>query len=243
MTLSSARAVALCVSLLPVLAGCGGLSTASAPAATPTQSSNTAARVAVTRPGTYVAMGASETYGVGAVPTTKGYAYLVARMLGAKHFRDLGIPGTTLNAAYDRELTLALAARPTLTTVFFGVNDLRARVSRAAFMSDLNDLVATLRQAHSRVLIVGLPNLNLLPAARAIPVNLTPIVHTWNAGMRSIARRYGAGFLDLNSFSAEIAAHPDYISPDGLHPSNAGYARLAQVLVAQVRGQHLWSRP
>jgi acyl-CoA thioesterase-1 len=225
-----------------VLSACGPASlSAPSHSSVASRESSSAPRVAQPRPGTYVAMGASETYGVGAVPQSKAYAYLVAHMLGARHFRDLGIPGATLNAAYDRELTVALAARPVLTTVFFGVNDLRAQISRQAFLHDLNDLVATLHQARSRVLVVGLPNLNLLPAARAYGVDLRPIVISWNNGMRAIARKYGADFLDLNAFSVEISHHPHYISGDGLHPSNAGYARLAQVVVSSVRTHHLWS--
>lgn len=198
-------------------------------------------RLAPPLPGSYAALGASETYGVGATPHTNGYAYQVARALHATRFVDVGIPGTTLDAGYNAELTSALAIRPSLCTVFFGINDLRAGVTLDAYMQNLHDLVATLRQAHAQVLIVGLPDVSKLPAVEQTHIGgLQEIVSSWNAGIEKVARQTGAHVLDLRQYDAELAAHPDYIAPDGLHPSNRGHTRLAQVVLSTVRQAHLW---
>src|SRR5579884_4216498 len=174
----------------------------------------------------------------------RSLARLVSKMLGAKRFVDVGIPGTTLAQGYDTELSGALAARPVLCTVFFGVNDLRAGVPLKRFLSDLYSLVVTLRRAHVRVLIIGMPDLSSLPVVRRVHiVGVAAVVHAWNAGMARVARRAGARFLDLQSFTRELAAHPNYVAPDGLHPSNAGHQRLAQVVVAAIRRDGLWRRP
>jgi acyl-CoA thioesterase I len=191
--------------------------------------------------GSYAALGASETYGVGAEPHTRGYAYLVAMALHTTHFVNEGIPGTTLNAAYQTELTNALSIRPSLATVFFGFNDLTAHVPRAAFLQDLHDLVITLRRARTRVLIIGLPDLAKVPAAAHRIQKLHKIVMSWNAGMRAVAQQTGGRFLDLRPYAGELAKHREYISADGLHPSNAGHARLAQVVLKAIRANHLWS--
>lgn len=189
----------------------------------------------------YAALGASETYGVGATPYHRGYAYLLAHDLGATHFVDVGIPGTTLPAGYEIELTRALEVRPSLCTVFFGVNDLRAGVHRASFVQDLHDLVATLRRAHARVIIIGIPDLALVPAVAAMHLaNLQQVINSWNAGMRQVARETGSQFFNLTRYDSEIRSHPGYVAPDGLHPSNAGHARLAQLLVQYVRTNRLW---
>lgn len=189
-----------------------------------------------------MALGASETYGVGATPHTQGYAYRLAQALHATHFLDVGIPGTTLDAGYETELTKALAARPSLCTVFFGVNDLRDGVKREPFLQNLYDLVSTLRQARARVLIVGVPDLSLVPAASGLP-HLHATTVAWNSGMRRVARQTGAQFFDLSRFGAEMAKHPGYVAADGLHPSNAGHAKLAQVLLAAIRDGQMWRAP
>jgi acyl-CoA thioesterase I len=193
-------------------------------------------------PGTYAALGASETYGVGAVPHASGYAYRVANLLGATHFVDAGVPGTTIDAAYQGELTAALNARPTLCTVFFGVNDLRAGVSRQSFLLDLHDLVATLREARCRVLIVGLPDVSKLPAVTRQHISgVGGVVQSWNAGMRVIARQTQSHFLDLQPYGNEMASHPSLIAGDGLHPSTSGHARLAQIVLNAVRSWNMWT--
>ena len=229
------------------LAACSSTSHGSASpthAATRFAATPTAPTLAPPQPGSYAALGASETYGVGAEPHTFGYAYLVDRTLHARHFVSAGIPGATLNAAYQTELNAALAIRPSLSTVFFGFNDLSQGIPRDAFLRDLHDFVATLRRAHAQVLIIGLPDLSQVPAvARHFPESgqLHQVASDWNGGMKRVARQTGAHFLDLRLYAAELAAHPEYISSDGLHPSNAGHRALAEVVLTTIRALHLWS--
>lgn len=232
------------ISAVLLLSACGSASAGESPATHRTASPTPAPTVRSLAPpeaGSYAALGASETYGVGAEPHTRGYAWLVSHVLHARRFVNLGIPGTTLNAAYDGELTSALSIRPSLCTVFFGVNDLRAGVTRASFLLDLHDLAATLRRAHARVLIIGMPDLSHIPAVERSGIGgLHEISTSWNSGMRAVARQTGSQFLDLSEYDREIASHPRYISGDGLHPSNAGYARLAQVVAQTVVRRGLW---
>lgn len=234
--------------LLPLallLAACG--SPSAAPTATPpptaTAAPSTAGRtLAPPLPGSYAALGASETYGMGAQPRSDAYPYQIAHALHATRFVDEGIPGTTLEQGYDTELTNALAIRPSLVTVFFGFNDISQGVSRASFLADLRDLSVTLHRAHAHVLIIGLPDLSLLPAVQRTHLGgVHAIVTSWNSGMASVARQTGASFLDLSAFSARLAAHPNYISPDGLHPSDAGHTALAQTILPAIQRNGLWT--
>ncbi|MDQ2744648.1 MAG: SGNH/GDSL hydrolase family protein [Chloroflexota bacterium] len=223
-----------------ILAACSSSSGAS-PSPTHAISRRAPPSLAAPLPHSYAALGASETFGVGAVPYHRGYAYLLAHDLHARHFVDVGIPGTTLPAGYDTELTRVLTNRPALCTVFFGFNDLRAGVTRGTFLADLRDLMATLRRAGAQIIIVSLPTPSLVPAVTHLNIgNLDAIVHRWNAGMQRVARQTGAHFFDLTRFDREIAHHPGYISPDGLHPSNAGHARLAQLLYRYILLNRLW---
>lgn len=192
-------------------------------------------------PGSYAALGASETYGVGVVPRTASYPYLLRRALHARHFVDVGIPGATLSAGYEDELSRALSIRPSLATVLFGTNDILAGYSRATFLRYLHDLILTLRQAHTQVLVVGLPDLSYFPRVRRAGIGgVHALVTSWNNGMRRISRQTGAHFFDLAAYSKELARHPEYITADGLHPGNKAHARLAQLILAFIRHDRLW---
>jgi acyl-CoA thioesterase-1 len=192
-------------------------------------------------PGSYAALGASETYGIGVVPRTDSYPYLVQRALKARHFVDVGIPGATLSSGYDGELSRALTIRPSFVTVLFGTNDILAGYSRGTFLRDLRDLVLTLREAHVQVLVVGLPDLSYFPRVqRAHIPGVHALITSWNSGMRTVARQTGSHFLDLAVYSKILAGHPDYITADGLHPGNKAHAYLAQLILSQIRHDHLW---
>jgi acyl-CoA thioesterase I len=231
-------ALAVAVACLAVLVSCDGAPAAgSALRPTPTPTATTA-------PGpprlVYAALGASETYGVGAPSISGGYAYLVRDDLhvAAPDFADVAIPAATLGDAFQTELTNALAIRPNLCTVFFGVNDIRAGVPLAQFRSDLGDLVTTLVRARCRVLVIGVPDVSALPAVRTSGLgDLAGVSRSWNAAIRAVAVAAGAAFLDLGALSAELAAHPEDIAPDGLHPSAAGHARLAALVIAALQSR------
>jgi lysophospholipase L1-like esterase len=186
-------------------------------------------------------LGASETYGVGVAPRTESYPYLVKRALKARHFVDVGIPGATLSAGYDTELSRALTVRPAFATVLFGTNDILAGYGRSTFLRDLRDLVVTLRQAHVQVLIIGLPDLSYFPRVQRAHISgVHALITSWNAGMLAVAHQTGAHFLDLGTYSRILARHPDYIGADGLHPGNKAHARLAQLILTQIQREHLW---
>jgi lysophospholipase L1-like esterase len=237
---------ALCasVAISIVLGGCA--STGSTSAGTVVPSSSTTAQ---TGPGgsrlTYAALGASETYGIGANPITNGYAYRLRDdlHLSGDAYADVAIPGATLADAFQTELTNALAIRPSLCTVFFGVNDVRGRIPLAQFKSDLTDLVTTLIRAHAQVMIIGLPQLADLPALRsASSADLATLTEQWNTAIQAVASATGAHYLSLEPFSSELIAHPEEIAGDGLHPSNAGHARLADVIFAALQSNGLVPR-
>lgn len=242
--LTFSRASILLATLLILAAFLGGCGPSVASSGRTSSVAPTEPALALPARASYVSLGASETYGVGAHPRTRGYAYVLARMLHAREFADVGIPGTTLDAGYDSELTSALAARPSLCTLFFGFNDLQAQVPRASFLADLRDMTSALRQSGARVLIIGLPDLSRMPAVARLRIgNIRTTIASWNAGMRRVARETGASFLDLAGYGAELASHPRYVAADGLHPSNQGHARLAQVIRSAIASDRLWKTP
>ncbi|HEV2238040.1 MAG TPA: GDSL-type esterase/lipase family protein [Ktedonobacterales bacterium] len=224
-----------------VLAGCGGSATgATAPRATRTPTPLPTVR--------YVALGASDAVGYGADhPNTEGYVpLLIARLPHGASALNLGILGNTVHPALKNELPYALAAKPTLVTIWLVGNDFRNCVALADYQADLTTLLTTLHaQTSAHVFIANLPDLTALPvfqngAAQAgacwqgmSASQLRAAVIQWNAAIAAIAASQGAVLVDL--YHSDLAAHPEYIFRDGFHPSTAGYADLANIFWEQIQ--------
>ncbi len=193
------------------------------------------------RPLTYVALGASDSVGVGArVPDRESWvAVLHAKLPAGSRLANLGVSGSLLRGAIEQQLPVALDADPDVVTVWLAVNDLNARVPLDRYAADLDLLLGTLRERTRATILVGnVPDLSTLPAARRM--NLEPIPR-WNAAIDEVVARHGAELVDLRDAWREVADHPEYISSDGFHPSTVGYERLADRYYAVV-ARHLGER-
>jgi len=186
---------------------------------------------------TYVAIGASDTVGYGVPnPNTEGWVPRFAAALPADtRTVNLGVSGITLHRAIAVDLPVALDAIPTLVTVWLAVNDLLAGVPLDSYRADLRTLLTALHAAHARVLIGNLPDLSLVPAAAGrLGADPAAIVATWNAAIAAAAQAAGATLVDIYGGWQELANHPEYAGPDGLHPSIDGYTRLAALFAASL---------
>lgn len=218
------------VALLVAVAGCGVASTSRQ---APLQAPASTARL------TYVAIGASDAFGVGTDdPASESWPTQLADELGpGVHLVNLGIPGEQISDTLANELPVALDERPDVITVWLGVNDFVAHVAPGDFARQLEALLATLRQrTHARIAVGNLPDLTLLPAfANQDPYALRAQVQLWNADVAAVCARQGVALVDLYSGWAELANHPEYISSDGFHPSALGARRLADLFAASLR--------
>ena len=225
-----------------------GLAAAISACSSTSQHAKAATQVPSTPPVVYVALGASETVGVGTRdPVRDAFPQQLFQHLGhtAVMF-NFGLPGETTAGAVKDELPGALAVRPTLATVWFNVNDLVAGVASDDYQARLDEIVAGLRGAGARVLLANTPHLDRLPAFLACEQNppagsvkcplssLTPApglvdakVQAYNAAVAHVAQRNGATLVDLYSAGEVADLHPEYVSGDGLHPSAEGAAAIA----------------
>ena len=196
----------------------------------------------------YVAIGASDTVGVGAEnPTEEGWVYVLHRyMPPGTSLVNLGVSGIRLESVVDEILPVAIDANPDVVTVWLAVNDLRGGVDLRSYARDLDVLLARLREAGAEIILVGnIPDLTLLPAFAAVggaaggaagdPPGSTDgaaravaqEVERWNSAIAEVTAQHGAVLVDIHAQSGEMAEHPEWIAPDGGHPSAAGYRRLA----------------
>jgi acyl-CoA thioesterase-1 len=229
---------------LVLLAGCGGSSPATFHFPIPT---------ATVKPTVvYVALGASDAVGVGATdPNTEGYVpRIIARLpKGTSFALNLGVDGILEHDVLAQELPEALIARPTVMTVWLVGNDFRGCTPLAQYTADLATLLTQLHDSTSaQIFVANTPDMSLLPFFKqgAFGVGscfrgkslgaIRSMAEEWNAAMDPIVTKHGDVLVDL--FNSDLAAHPDYISSDGFHPSSAGYAVLADLFWAQITAHH-----
>jgi acyl-CoA thioesterase I len=227
-------ALLLC-SLLLLLAGCAQFTATKTGQANGSTSANGSTGI------TYVAIGASDTFGIGTSdPYHDNWPTDLMDMLGASHVHliDVGIPGILTRDALSLELPIALDAHPDLVTIWLGVNDIVANVPVSSYAPDLTTLLSRLRAAapNARIAIANIPDLTLLSYFSAYnPQDLRQTIHDYNAAIASAAQRYRAILVDLTQQNYNLKVHPEYISNDGLHPNDIGYLQLAKLFYAAIR--------
>jgi lysophospholipase L1-like esterase len=201
----------------------------------------------------YAAIGASETYGIGATDRYRQawpQVFFIDVLPRSAVLYNFGIPGATTAQALQDEVPAAIAAHPTVVTVWLNVNDLIRGVSAADYAAQLRQLLHALRRGgQTQVLVANTPDLGQLPAYRAclpnapaggptcvIPNGLVPTpqaitaaVDAYNAAISQAAKQEGATLVDLHLNGAQIAQHPEWVSADGFHPSEQGYAVIAKL--------------
>jgi acyl-CoA thioesterase I len=183
---------------------------------------------------TYVAIGASDTFGIGtSEPYMENWPTDLADKLSQKvHLINLGIPGITLHDALNLELPVALDSHPELVTIWLGVNDIANKVSVSSYSHDLDLMLMRLEtQAPSaHILIANIPDLTLLPyfASYNLP-GLRHIIDEYNATIAQEAQQHHAILVNLSLHNYNLRAHPEYISNDGLHPTDLGYSQIAEL--------------
>ena len=200
-----------------------------------------------TAPTVHVALGASDAVGVGATrPTTEGWVPLVtAGLPEGTQLLNLGVSGATLADVLRDQLPVAVDAEARWVTLWPGPNDFRNGVSLATFTEQLEQILVALRAPSAdrvnrsrTIAVVTMPDLRALPSfARSDPAALDTRVRQWNGAIAEVVGRHapGAILVDLYGGAAEFAAHPEYVSADGFHPSTAGYRRIAGLVLDALR--------
>jgi len=206
-----------------------------------------------TPPPVYVAVGASETVGVGADLPEQAWPEVLrrTRLPEGTAFTNVGISGATVGQALAQELPRALALRPTLVTVWLNVNDLISVVPVDRYETQLRQLVHALRRdGAARVLVANTPPLQILPsylacrrnptglcalAAAQPPEVVSAFVDSYNAAITRVTVAEGAVLVDLHGASLRSQRAGEFgalISGDGFHPSTLGHRAVADIFGA-----------
>jgi len=183
---------------------------------------------------TYVAIGASDTFGIGTSdPYMENWPTDLSEKLNQKvHLINLGIPGITLHDALSLELPVAIDSHPQLVTIWLGVNDIADKVPILNYSRDLDVLLSHLKSKSPsvEVLIANIPDLTLLPYFASY--NQQELHHTileYNQTIALEAQQYDAILVNMSEHNYDLRDHPEYVSSDGLHPTDLGYSQIAEL--------------
>jgi lysophospholipase L1-like esterase len=201
----------------------------------------------------YVAVGASETVGVGAAdPARQAWPQVLHDSeLPGSTLVNVGVSGATVSAALTSQVPRALAADPDVVTVWLAVNDLIGLVPVGRYERELQRLVRALRRGgRTEVLVGNVPDLWELPAYRAcvpgsgvtdVPCVLPLVpgeteIRAWvgefNAAIERVVRAEGAELVDLSGDDRL----GELTSSDGFHPSTKGHREVAEAFAEVLDG-------
>ena len=181
----------------------------------------------------YVAIGASDSVGVGASdPATGSWPALVAARLpaGSPPYVNLGVSGSLALQAVTQQLPGAIAQKPNVVSVWLAVNDLNATIEPASFADSLGLIVDGLVQKTGATIFVGnVPDLRSVPVyAGTDKTRLLAGIQRYNDVIAAIAARNPdrVRVVDLFTGSAALVSTAT-VSQDGFHPSDDGYQLIA----------------
>jgi len=214
----------------------------SRPTVSPTSAPATATASATASSGIrYVALGASDSVGVGASDPAKGsWPALVAARLpaGSPPYTNLGVAGSLALQAVSQQLPGAIAQRPNVITVWLAVNDLNATIEPASFGDSLRQIVDGLVQKTGATIFVGnVPDLRAVPVyAGADTARLFAGIQAYNDAIAAIAASNPnrVKIVDLFTGSAALVSSGT-VSQDGFHPSDEGYQLIADRFASAMR--------
>lgn len=171
---------------------------------------------------------------VGAIVAT-GVAALTGRPVELTNVGRSGATSLQLVAQADRGLTLV--PRPDVAMVMIGANDVKERVAVPTATQHLAEVVRRMREREAAVIVGTCPDLGTI---RPIPQPLRALVQRWShqlAQAQTVAvveaggRTVSTGDLLGPAFRSMPG---EMFSQDQFHPSSAGYARAAAVLLPSV---------
>jgi len=174
-----------------------------------------------------------------------GYAAMAAGILAARYpelnlnFRNAGLSGNRLVDLEQRLEADVLAYRPNVVSILIGVNDTWRR-----FDSGIDSPIAQFRTGYRRMLRALADRLDArLVLIEPFMLSVREEMRAWRedldpriAAVRDLAREFRARLLPMDGLFAQAACRQGmtYWLADGIHPTPAGHALIAEAWVELV---------
>jgi len=184
----------------------------------------------------YVALGASDAVGIGAIPLSNGYVFRIRDELRERgknvDLLNLGIPSADVNAIKIAARSSMIAeAQKDLVTLWTGPNDLIGGDDPDDFEDNLEELLSHLREESAAfIVMMNIPDLTQIPRFRERPDDdVTPErIQAFNAAIERQAEVFNVPVVDL---LAEMPGDELISNIDGFHPNNRGHERIAKLFL------------
>jgi len=176
----------------------------------------------------------------------RGYAMMAAAWIGARYperkitFHNRGVSGNRVKDLQGRWQADCLALQPSWVSIMIGVNDTWRAFDRNdptptdAYYESYDAILADVRATLEARIVLIEPFVLAHPADRkAWRADLNPRIDA----VRALALKYDAILVPLDGIFAAACTRrePSYWAQDGVHPSPAGHALIAQAWLQAVR--------
>lgn len=185
-------------------------------------------------------MGDSSAVGLGVHSVTETPGVLIAAGLSRLAARPVRLTRVAISGAESRHLdqqaTDVLPEKPDVAVIMIGANDVTARTKPEVATAYLGDVVRRLRREGVQVVVATCPDLGTV---RPIPQPLRGIARRWSRDMAAaqivaVIKAGGRTVALGSSLGPTFATYHELWSDDGFHPSPAGYATAASVVLPSV---------
>jgi acyl-CoA thioesterase I len=174
---------------------------------------------------------------------TDAWAAYFPTMFPGKSYVGRGISGQTTPQMLVRFRQDVVALRPTVVVILAGTNDIAGNTGPSTQAMIEDNLISMVELAKANDIRVVLSSVLPVSDYRWRPgLNPGPKIVSLNGWMREYSERNDVVYLDYHSAMTDehSGLGPD-LSPDGVHPNDAGYrimAPLAEAAISEVLERH-----
>jgi lysophospholipase L1-like esterase len=175
----------------------------------------------------------------------RGYVWLTSSLLSARFpeykfkFINRGIGGNRVKDLQARWEQDCLELKPTVLSIYIGINDTWRKYDRndststEQFVAGYRDILDRARDGlDARLILIEPFVVPVTPDQRQWREDLDPKIQA----IRELAMEYNALYVPLDGLFAQVTmrAEPAYWAYDGVHPTGAGHALIADAWLRAV---------
>ena len=174
--------------------------------------------------------------------TKAGYPEVLGKLIPAQVI-NAGVGGHTTTHGLRRIQKDVLDQKPDVVVVFFGTNDSRlaepgVHVPLGKYEANLVEIIEKCRGVGAKIVLCTIPPINPEPYfKRHAPENFNKaggmerVVASYREAALKVGKAQGVAIVDLNEI---LTKKPEWLAPDGVHPTKAGTQTIAEEIAKAV---------